>query len=203
METSLLLECFSETNEQRNKPTEWCCFAQTHVDNLTIQTYLFLYRKLREENLRTSLSFLTREFKIYDATEATTSLKIVSKLVKENSNSRLCVRVLMQSSCFCSLNYAKFVALSLLSRQQERHKFAYLTVKNNGFARFARAFFSFLDISQTFLFFPRREMTCFADLFCGRLADTEDLQIPASLPWPMPFFIAAVYSWENTLHCVA
>ena len=45
---------------------------------------------------------------MYDATEATTSLKIVSKLVKENSNSRLYVRVLMQSSCFCSLNYAKF-----------------------------------------------------------------------------------------------
>ena len=28
-------------------------------------------------------------------------------------------------------------------RQQERHKFAYLTVKNNRFARFARAFFIF------------------------------------------------------------
>ena len=27
--------------------------------------------------------------------------------------------------------------------QQERHKFAYLTVKNNRFARFARAFFIF------------------------------------------------------------
>ena len=116
--TSLLLERFSETNEERNKPTEWCCFAQTRVDNLTIQTYLFLYRKLREENLRTCLSFLTREFKMYDATEATTSLKIVSELVKENSNSRLCVRVLMQSFCFCSLNYAKFVALSLLSRRR-------------------------------------------------------------------------------------
>ena len=28
-------------------------------------------------------------------------------------------------------------------RQQERHKFAYLTVKNNRFARFARAVFIF------------------------------------------------------------
>ena len=46
-------------------------------------------------------------------------------------------------------------------RQQERHKFAYLTMKNNSFARFARAVFIF-DISQTFSFFLRREMTCFA-----------------------------------------
>ena len=36
-------------------------------------------------------------------------------------------------------------------RQQERHKFAYLIVKNNSFARFARAVFIF-DISQTFSF---------------------------------------------------
>ena len=40
-------------------------------------------------------------------------------------------------------------------RQQERHKFAYLTMKNNTFARFARAFFIFghladvLDLSTT------------------------------------------------------
>ena len=46
-------------------------------------------------------------------------------------------------------------------RQQERHKFAYLIVKNNSFARFARAVFIF-DISQTFSFFLRREMTCVA-----------------------------------------
>ena len=39
--------------------------------------------------------------------------------------------------------------------------FAYLIVKNNSFARFARAVFIF-DISQTFSFFLRREMTCFA-----------------------------------------
>ena len=46
-------------------------------------------------------------------------------------------------------------------RQQKPHKFAYLTVKNSIFARFARAFFIF-DISLTFSFFLRREMTCFA-----------------------------------------
>ena len=45
--------------------------------------------------------------------------------------------------------------------QQERHKFAYLIEKNNSFARFARAVFIF-DISQTFSFFLRREMTGFA-----------------------------------------
>ena len=45
-------------------------------------------------------------------------------------------------------------------RQQESHKFAYL-VKNNSFARFARAFLIF-DISLTFSFFLRRELTCFA-----------------------------------------
>ena len=46
-------------------------------------------------------------------------------------------------------------------RQQESHKFAYLIVKNNSFARFARAVFIF-DISLMFSFFLRREMTCFA-----------------------------------------
>ena len=44
-------------------------------------------------------------------------------------------------------------------RQQEPHKFASLTMKNNSIARFARAF---LDTSLRFSFFPRREMTCFA-----------------------------------------
>ena len=44
---------------------------------------------------------------------------------------------------------------------KERHKLAYLITKNNSFARFARAVFIF-DISQTFSFFLRREMICFA-----------------------------------------
>ena len=48
-------------------------------------------------------------------------------------------------------------------RQQELHKFAYLIMNNNRFARFARAFFIF-DISQTFSFFLWLEMTCFAVL---------------------------------------
>ena len=33
-------------------------------------------------------------------------------------------------------------------RQQERHKFAYLTMKNNGFARFARAVFIFAHFAD-------------------------------------------------------
>ena len=36
-------------------------------------------------------------------------------------------------------------------------------MKNNSFARFARTVFIF-DISQTFSFFLRREMTCFANM---------------------------------------
>ena len=46
-------------------------------------------------------------------------------------------------------------------RQQKPHKFAYLTMKNSIFACFARAFLIF-DILKTFLFFLRREMTCFS-----------------------------------------
>ena len=46
-------------------------------------------------------------------------------------------------------------------QQQEGHKLAYLIAKNNSFARFARAVFIF-DISQTFSFFLRCEMICFA-----------------------------------------
>ena len=44
-------------------------------------------------------------------------------------------------------------------RQHGRHKFAYLIVKNNSCARFARAVFIF-DISQTFSFFLRRDLFC-------------------------------------------
>ena len=48
-------------------------------------------------------------------------------------------------------------------RQQEPHKFAYLTMKSSIFARFARAFFIFFgDILKTFSLFLRHEMTCFA-----------------------------------------
>ena len=46
-------------------------------------------------------------------------------------------------------------------RQQKLHKFAYLTMKSNSFARFARAFFIFLHFVDVLVLF-RREMTCFA-----------------------------------------
>ena len=46
-------------------------------------------------------------------------------------------------------------------RQQERHKFAYLTMKNT-FLHALHVHFSYLDILKTLLFFLRREMTCFA-----------------------------------------
>ena len=55
-------------------------------------------------------------------------------------------------------------------RQQGRHKVAYLIVKNNTFARFARTVFIF-DISQTFSFFLRREMTCFGVVWTTRAYD--------------------------------
>ena len=46
-------------------------------------------------------------------------------------------------------------------RQQERHKIAYLTMKTI-FLHALHVHFSFFYILQTFSFFPRREMTCFA-----------------------------------------
>ena len=46
--------------------------------------------------------------------------------------------------------------------QQERHKFVYLTMINNSFARFARALFIFGHFARTFSFFLRREKTGFA-----------------------------------------
>ena len=46
-------------------------------------------------------------------------------------------------------------------RQQKPHKFAYLTMKTK-VLHALHVHFSFLDISQTFSFFPWREMTAFA-----------------------------------------
>ena len=43
-------------------------------------------------------------------------------------------------------------------QQQKPHKFAYLTMQNSIFARFARTFFSFFSFS----FFLGHEMICFA-----------------------------------------
>ena len=64
--------------------------------------------------------------------------------------------------------------------QQERHKFAYLIVKNNCFARFARAVFIF-DISL-FSFFLRREVTCFAVVWTTRPYD-DKCSILSSYLW--------------------
>ena len=47
-------------------------------------------------------------------------------------------------------------------RQQERHKFAYLTVKNNRFARFARAVFTFGHSADVLVL-----STTWNDLFCS------------------------------------
>ena len=47
-------------------------------------------------------------------------------------------------------------------RQQERHKFAYLTVKNNRFSRFARAFFIFGHSADVLVL-----STTWNDLFCS------------------------------------
>ena len=46
-------------------------------------------------------------------------------------------------------------------RRQESYKFAYLTMKT-AVLHALHVQFSILDISQTFSFFLRREMTCFA-----------------------------------------
>ena len=46
-------------------------------------------------------------------------------------------------------------------RQQERHEFAYLTMKNNRFASFARAFFIFGHFADV-LVLSWHEMSCFA-----------------------------------------
>ena len=46
-------------------------------------------------------------------------------------------------------------------RQQERHKFAYLTMKNNSFGRFAQTVVIFVHFADV-LVLPGCEMTCFA-----------------------------------------
>ena len=51
-------------------------------------------------------------------------------------------------------------------RQQERHKFAYLTMKNSIFARFARAFFIFWHFEDVLVL-----STTWNDLFCSCVDD--------------------------------
>ena len=68
-------------------------------------------------------------------------------------------------------------------QQQEHHKFAYLTMKNSSFARFAPAFFIFkhfadvLDLSTTW-----------NDLFCSCVDDV-------SIWWHMFNFVLSLKSW--------
>lgn len=49
----------------------------------------------------------------------------------------------------------------LQRQRQARQEFAYLTIKNHSFARFARAL-SILYVSQSFWSYQRREMACFS-----------------------------------------
>ena len=73
-------------------------------------------------------------------------------------------------------------------RQQKPHKFAYLTMINSIFARFARAYFIFWHFADV-LVLPRREMTCFAVVWatwayddkCSSLNYTSKF----SLTWPL------------------
>ena len=51
-------------------------------------------------------------------------------------------------------------------RHQERHKFAYLTIKNNSFARFACAFFIFSHFADILVL-----STTWNDLFCSCVDD--------------------------------
>ena len=62
-------------------------------------------------------------------------------------------------------------------QQQERHKFAYLTMKNNSFARFARAFFIFGHFEDVLVLY-----TTWNDLFCSCVDDV-------SIWWQMFSFL--------------
>ena len=69
-------------------------------------------------------------------------------------------------------------------RQQERHKFAYLTMKNNRFARFARAFFIFGHSADVLVL-----STTWNDLFCSCEDDV-------STRWQMfNFFFLSLKRW--------
>ena len=65
-------------------------------------------------------------------------------------------------------------------RQQERHKFAYLTVRNNSSARFARAVFIFGHFADVFVL-----STTWNDLFC---ICVDDVSI-----WPQMFNFVFLY----------
>ena len=75
-----------------------------------------------------------------------------------------CIYFLIWLLRWLSLGLSKHQSLGSLSNHdddgqwQERHKFAYVTKRNSTL----HVHFSFLYISQSFLFFRRHEMTCFA-----------------------------------------
>ena len=56
---------------------------------------------------------------------------------------------------------------------KEVHKFAYWRMKKSSFARFAPAFFLFLNISQPFSSHPRREITFFWVIWTTRAHDDQ------------------------------
>ena len=60
--------------------------------------------------------------------------------------------------------------------RQERHKFAYLTMKNNSFARFARGIF-ILYISLQFSFYRCLEITCFVVTWTKSAHDYDNFSI--------------------------
>ena len=62
-------------------------------------------------------------------------------------------------------------------RQQKPHKFAYLTVKNSIFARFARAYFIFWHFADVLVL-----STTWNDLFCSYMGDV-------SIWWPILIFV--------------
>ena len=62
-------------------------------------------------------------------------------------------------------------------RQQERHKFPYITMENNNFTRFARAFFIFKHFADVLVL-----STTWNDLFCSCLDDV-------SIWWQMFNFV--------------
>ena len=100
----------------------------------------------------------------------------------------------MQNFCFCQLSMqilgrrrcSRVVDLKLpirelkpprRRRQQKPHKFAYLTMKNSIFARFARAFFIFWHFEDVLVL-----STTWKDLFCSCVDDV-------SIWWQMFNFV--------------
>ena len=68
-------------------------------------------------------------------------------------------------------------------RQQERHKFAYLTMKNNSFAHFARAFFNFGHFADVLVL-----STTWNQLFCSCVDDV-------TMRWKMFNFVLSLKRW--------